>query len=99
MLMVRGRHSILYDVELPSWLPADVLDAMVKRYKGYVMVQLECLKPSSSVDGKSPSHSRVPSLTGSQMSLGSSGFAIDPDQMSKELQSVRQHNALQVRLN
>lgn len=38
---VRGRHSMVYDVELPHLLPRDILEKMIKRFRRYVHVQLQ----------------------------------------------------------
>jgi hypothetical protein len=30
---VRGRHDTVYSMELPAWLPIDILQKMVKRFR------------------------------------------------------------------
>src|SRR6266436_3470737 len=37
---VRGRHSILFPVELPSWLSDDCMDEMISRFKQIVRDEL-----------------------------------------------------------
>jgi hypothetical protein len=74
---VRGRHKTLYDVELPWWLPLEVLDNMVKVYEGHVRNELVRLRRlDSDVHGGSR-HSRNPSNSGlsdSNASSTSSGY-------------------------
>jgi hypothetical protein len=51
---VRGRHSVVYDVELPNFLPMDILEKMIRRFKEFVYQELKSLKSINSAD---PSHS------------------------------------------
>jgi hypothetical protein len=41
LFKVRGRHSMVYDVELPHLLPRDILEKMIKRFRHYIHVQLQ----------------------------------------------------------
>jgi hypothetical protein len=41
--VVRGRHSNVYDVELPYLLPQDILEKMIDRFQSYVYMELEQL--------------------------------------------------------
>jgi len=37
---VRGRHSILSPVQLPSWLPRHILEAMITKYEKYLVQEV-----------------------------------------------------------
>ena len=54
---VRGRHSVVYDMELPNLLPTDILEKMIRRFKEFVYQELISLTRKS-VDSADPSHSR-----------------------------------------
>jgi hypothetical protein len=58
---VRGRHNILYDVDLPHSLPQDILEGMIDHFRYLVYKELYCLRDplvtSSELDTRSPSFS------------------------------------------
>ena len=56
---VRGRHSMVYDMELPHLLPRDILEKMIKHFRCYVHVQLQEMQAP---DVGSFVHSRSTSL-------------------------------------
>ena len=37
---VRGYHNTFYPVDLPDWLPLDVVKTMVKRFENYFLAEL-----------------------------------------------------------
>lgn len=41
--IVRGRHSTLYPVELPCWLPGDVLEAILREFREFAQVQVQTM--------------------------------------------------------
>jgi len=40
---VRGRHATLYPVELPRWLPRDVMEQMVIRFKKILLIEITAM--------------------------------------------------------
>lgn len=69
-LIVRGRHSTMYHVELPHHLPVDVLKGMVNRYKRILFNELNAMVKESK-DAGSSGHKRTPSLQSSGGSVSS----------------------------
>ena len=47
-LMVRGRHPVLSPVQLPLWVPSDILTLMTERYENLLL--LEVIKMMAPVD-------------------------------------------------
>lgn len=42
-LSLRGGHSTIYPVELPSWLSSEIVDKMNKRFQGYLREEIEIM--------------------------------------------------------
>jgi hypothetical protein len=55
---VYGHHFVPYAVELPEWLPPAVVDAMCRKFRSLVTVELQVLLESSDVS--QPSSSGIP---------------------------------------
>jgi len=43
MFAVRGQHSTVYQVELPPWLPIEVLKEMVNRFEGILTDEIRAM--------------------------------------------------------
>lgn len=56
---VRGRHSSLYLMELPPWLPSDALDSLLLRFRELSGQELS--KMIENLKGLGPGHKRTPS--------------------------------------
>ena len=41
--LVHGHHSIVYPIELPPWLPLEVYQKMVGRFRGYLRDKLDTI--------------------------------------------------------
>jgi hypothetical protein len=77
---VRGRHNILYDVDLPQSLPQDVLERMIVRFKEHLYDQLRDLRrpsPEGGV-GEALDHSRGNSFQTDSGITVSTMSSIDP---------------------
>jgi hypothetical protein len=45
---IRGHHDTLYQVELPPWLPEDILKKMLDKFQGILLQQLiSMMKPQT----------------------------------------------------
>jgi hypothetical protein len=40
---VDGYHKTLFQVELPSWLPLDVVQKLTRKFEGYLLIQIRTL--------------------------------------------------------
>jgi hypothetical protein len=40
---MRGRHSMLYALELPQHLPFEVLDGLIQRFKGFLQTEFQLM--------------------------------------------------------
>jgi hypothetical protein len=40
---IRGRHSMLYALELPQHLPFEVLDGLIQRFKGFLQTEFQLM--------------------------------------------------------
>jgi hypothetical protein len=58
---VRGRHTTMFPVGLPSWLPIDVLQQMVDRFKKFLLDELVTMVQSSERLASTRRHNRNPS--------------------------------------
>jgi hypothetical protein len=78
---VCGRHANVYDVELPEWLPDEILEAMIEKFRFFAYQQLSNL--NSPPDG-GPGQTHNPSCE-SNMSAetASSGVSI-PDAQEED---------------
>jgi len=72
---VRGRHANVYNVELPEWLPHDIMQAMTEKFQFFAYEQLVILNDPP--EGAGPGHAQNPSRE-SNMSIetASSGVSI-----------------------
>ena len=62
---VRGRHTTIYPVELPPWLPTEYMEQMVTRLRKYLTDELIIMmaQDADSEEAEaSETHSRTPSL-------------------------------------
>jgi hypothetical protein len=75
-LWVRGHHCTLFLVELPDWLPADVLQDMVLRYHQHLHDALHHFSQLKSVPRAQSRHRREPSF---QSNSGASTSSHDSD--------------------
>jgi hypothetical protein len=66
-LQVRGRHAILYDMELPPWLSIDVLEKMVGRYFAYAKTELKNIQPIDKEGNRAHRHVSVTTRTDSHI--------------------------------
>lgn len=55
---VRGFHTTVYPVQLPSWLPEGIVDEMVVRFKFHLRIALSLLAESKSMEAvrRNPGH-------------------------------------------
>ena len=72
-LDTRGRHSTVYPVELPPWLPHDVLDALLWRFRELTRTELE--KMVQKFNSRGTHHARSPSEESSSAASTSSNSA------------------------
>jgi hypothetical protein len=63
---VRGRHATVYPVDLPAWLPAGVLEEMIRRFRIYLRDELLILIDQEHNSKKRHAHS---------LSMESAGFS------------------------
>jgi hypothetical protein len=42
-LALRGCHSMIYPVELPKWLPSEVVDEMNERFQNHLRQEIEIM--------------------------------------------------------
>ena len=42
-LSLRGSHSTIYPVELPKWLPPEIVDKMDKRFLNHLREEIEIM--------------------------------------------------------
>lgn len=54
--MVRGFHTTVYPVQLPSWLPKHVVDQMVTRFEAHLRLALSLLLESKSLETVRKTH-------------------------------------------
>jgi hypothetical protein len=47
MLWVHGCHSIIYPVQLPAWLPADIVEKMIMRFQIHLRRELNVMMTTS----------------------------------------------------
>ena len=77
-MTVRGRHTTLYDVELPSWLPREDVVTITRHYMRLVHAELEQLPSHEAwIQRFGPTQNRHPS--GQSDSAFSSGTNISVD--------------------
>ena len=43
MFTIRGQHSTVYQVELPPWLPIEVLKEMVTQFEGILAEEIRAM--------------------------------------------------------
>jgi hypothetical protein len=67
-LWVHGHHSTLLPVELPDWLPANVLQEMVLRYRRHLSDKLGWFSRLKGLPGVKPCHGCRPSYSGATTS-------------------------------
>ena len=80
-LQVRGRHAILYDVELPPWLSIDVLEKMVGRYFAYAKTELKNIQPIDKEGNRAHRH-----VSGSQSDASfTSGYSVNIQRMHEKM--------------
>jgi hypothetical protein len=75
-LWVLGHHSTLFPVELPDWLPTEVLQKMALQFRKYLS---DILQQLSGQKGVHLQHARPPSLQSDSGSSGSSGMSDSKD--------------------
>jgi hypothetical protein len=46
-LEVCGRHDLLFMLHLPRWTPREILEKMIKHYRGYLRDELLQLRPNT----------------------------------------------------
>jgi hypothetical protein len=59
---VRGRHNILYDVDLPSSLPEEILKGLIIRFKYFLSKELYDLRAPPVISSELHKYSRISSL-------------------------------------
>jgi hypothetical protein len=83
-LQVQGHHSVLYDVELPPWLPINILEKMVAKYTAYAKTELKNLQPLDKNGNCVQRH-----ISGSQSDASfKSGYSADIDRMCQKMSRV-----------
>lgn len=88
---VRGCHPVLTDVELPPWLPSDIVKQMIKRYECHAVTELRDLKPVHAATGHS--HNRTPSgQSDSNLTDSSAGYSVDHWGHGEELDYKRSYD-------
>ncbi len=56
--IVRGRHAVFSPVQLPFWLPSDIMEKMLDIYKHILVQQITLMmSPSRVLGGRSRSNS------------------------------------------
>jgi len=51
---IRSRHPTVYPVELPVWLPKEVCTAMVRKFQGHLVEQLQFMDLRNYLRGPGP---------------------------------------------
>jgi hypothetical protein len=81
---VRGKHATVYPVQLPPWLPRQILVEMVDQFKGHLLenlIAIEKMMDSAKEEYFATTHSPTPSMdsieSDSAMS-SSSGESVAP---------------------
>jgi len=64
--VTRGDHSTVYHVELPPWLPDDILTQMLQKYETLLLKQLELMMNSPATSQKR--HTRALSIESQNVS-------------------------------
>jgi hypothetical protein len=86
--MVRSRHSTVYPLELPGWLPLDACQEMVNRFQKHLSLQLQTMalghRNASTIVGFKSMHRRTTS-TESDSGLSVATDASDSSVISGEL--------------
>jgi hypothetical protein len=59
--LVRGHHCTAYPLELPAWLPVDVLQKMVLQSRKYLHRELSKMLDSDEDQQRPKGHKRLPS--------------------------------------
>lgn len=77
-LLLRGRHSTIYAVELPKWLPSEIVDEMNERFQIYlrreIKIMLDGAKQKADFQVR---HRHTTHESESNISVASTNFAID----------------------
>lgn len=86
--MVRSRHSTVYPLELPGWLPLDACQEMVNRFQKHLSLQLQTMvlgqRNASNIVSVKSMHRRTTS-TESDSGLSAATDASDSSVISGEL--------------
>jgi hypothetical protein len=91
--MVRGHHATLFPVDLPSWLPEQVVKEMLKRFRKHLVDELHLMLRRTALDSLpfAKHHSRTPSMESasakSTSADSSDGWSLFPSGSESELSS------------
>ena len=83
---VRARHSTLYPVELPHWLPSEVAEEMVQRFRKYLRCQLEVMVKD---------HNQKPATAGQQKKIHRRTVTVESDSAFSIATEASQRSDLQ----
>jgi len=71
--LVSGCHSTLYPVELPDWLPANVVEAMMTQFQDHLRRELKVMLNPKSKSTTGPIHRTTESESGLSVSSSNTG--------------------------
>src|SRR6266550_3114013 len=79
-IVVRGYHSTIYPVILPDWLPPEIVNQMLHRFRQYLRLHLARLATDSNVKKREQPRGRQSNASGiSNASSANEGGAMEED--------------------
>jgi hypothetical protein len=77
-ISLRGRHSTIYPVELPKWLPPEIVDKMNERFQRHLGQEIRImLKGAQQLEGVTTRNRHVSHESESNISVASTNFSVD----------------------
>ena len=77
--LLRGRHSTIYPVELPRWIPSTIVDELDERFRKHLRQEIETmLAAAAAADTRRNRHAAHESE--SNISVASTNFSIELDE-------------------